>query len=104
MKLVVSGKKNELEAFVNHFETRPWVKEIKKKEVHSNNGEKHEVSIQFSTSLLCPSLRRKSEITMRTTTGKEIKILLLHTKVIPMTEEITIISGNNYDIFATSSN
>lgn len=101
LTLRVSGKKDQLQAFMKHFSAQPYYKIMLDSELGSISVE-DEMTTQFEflSSLLKPKIRKALTVTLATTDGKEINIDLLDGQVIQVDDETTCIYGKNYDIFA----
>jgi hypothetical protein len=101
LKLSVSGFSHELQAFVKHFTTQPYYK-IKTERNRSSKGfaGKMKSVIEFTTSLLKPSIRRTTAIELTLPDAKQIKFDLLDCKVERSSTKVTKVSGLHYDIFS----
>jgi hypothetical protein len=101
LTLRVSGKKDQLQAFMNHFSAQPYYKIMLDEELEMVSVE-DEMTTQFEfvSSLLKPKIRKTLTVTLTTNEGKEINIDLLDGQVIQVDDNTTCIYGKNYDIFA----
>jgi threonine synthase len=101
LTLRVSGKKDQLQAFMKHFSAQPYYKIMLDEELEMVSVEEEMTThFEFVSSLLKPKIRKTLIVTLTTNEGKEINIDLLDGQVIQVDDNTTCIYGKNYDIFA----
>jgi hypothetical protein len=101
LTLRVSGKKDQLQAFMKHFSAQPYYKIMLDEQLRTVSVEEEMTTqFEFISSLLKPRIRKSLTVTLSTTTGEEINIDLLDGQVIQVDDDVTCIYGKNYDIFA----
>lgn len=97
LTLRVSGKKDQLRAFMKHFSSQPYYKIMLEEALDT---EEMTTKFEFISSLLKPTIRKSLTVTLKTQEGKDISIDLLDGQVIQVDENTTCVYGKNYDIFA----
>jgi hypothetical protein len=101
LTLRVSGKKDQLQAFMKHFSSQPYYKIMLDENLETVSVEDEMTTrFEFNSSLLKPKIRTSLTVKLSTTTGKEISIDLLDGQVIQVDDDTTCIYGKNYDIFS----
>lgn len=101
LTLRVSGKKDQLQAFMKHFSTQPYYKIMLDEHCGTATMEDEmTANFEFLVPKLKPSIRKTTKVTLSTTEGKQIVIDLLDGQIVQVDEKVTCIYGKNFDIFS----
>lgn len=100
LQVNISGKSAEIHAFVSYLKEQAFfqVNQNETKQEVVGIDEMETVSLDLTTNLLKPTIRKVFTVKMKTDEGKEFNIVLLDGVYFKVGES-TIIKGKNYDIF-----
>lgn len=100
LQVNISGKSAEIHAFISYLKDQAFF-QVNQKETNQEVVESNEIetmSLDLTTNLLKPTIRKVFTVKMKTDEGKEFDIVLLDGVYFKVGES-TIIKGKNYDIF-----